>query len=340
MCKLFRGLFLCFLCVYASRNFAQQLPQYTQYLFNNYVLNPAITGIENYVDLKTAYRSQWQGIEGAPETGTITLSLPVGKEFSWDNATSSGANGNNPMGRSYIQEYRAAAPHHGFGLIGVMDKIGPISNTYFNLTYAYHLGLAPKLNLSLGVSAGGTLTSLDRSKLNPSDANDKTSSTNISGVLSPDLGSGIWLYSPRFFMGISGQQLLGGSLLGSGSDQGITIIKKVPHFFLMAGYKAFIAEELALIPSVLLKKSGPASLSIDLNTKLSIKDRLWVGASFRRNDSFSGLMGLNISHLLNLGYSYDFTTSELQKVAGGTHEIVLGLLLNNKYRVICPQRNW
>ena len=322
------------------KGFTQQLPQYTQYIFNNYIVNPAITGIENYTDFKTSYRTQWQGIDGAPETGTFSIHAPIGRNFSWDNATSFAGNGNNPMSRSYLQNYRASEPHHGIGLVVVLDKIGPISNTYGDLTYAYHLGLAPQLNLSVGVAAGVSYVTLDRSKLAPGNPADETIASDLGSQLSPNLGAGLWLYSPRFFVGISGMQLLSGNLLGTGNGQTINIVRKVPHFYFTTGYKVFLAEDIAFLPSILLQKAGHTDLSIDLNSKVAFRDRLWLGASYRKGDSFSVLTGLNISHLINIGYSYDFTTSALKKVSGGTHEVILGILLNNKYKVSSSQRNW
>ena len=305
------------------------------------MLNPAIAGIENYVDLKTGYRNQWQGIEGAPETGFLSVHTPVGKKFGWDNATSFSGSGDNPMSRSYIQDYQASEPHHGIGLIAVFDKAGPINRTNAGLTYAYHLGLAPKLNLSVGVLAGLTNVSVDHSKIiTGSSEPDAAVAANISNQFSPDLGAGIWLYSPRVFVGISGQQLLRGNLLSSSSEQSVIVVKKVPHFFATVGYKLFLSEDIALIPSLLMKKAGPAAFSLDLNSKVAFKDKFWIGGSYRNKDSFSAMAGFYLNHLINVGYSYDFTTSELQKVSGGSHEIILSFLLNNRFRVTCPQKNW
>src|ERR1700710_3136574 len=95
---------------------AQQKPQYTQYVFNNMLLNPAVTGIENYIDLKAGYRSQWTGLQGAPVTSYSTLSAPFGSDFvQGDAASVSPGNEANPYSRLYSQNYQAAEPHHGIG---------------------------------------------------------------------------------------------------------------------------------------------------------------------------------------------------------------------------------
>ncbi|XHR97751.1 PorP/SprF family type IX secretion system membrane protein [Mucilaginibacter sp. UC70_90] len=134
---------------------AQQRPQYTQYVFNNYLLNPALSGIENYTDVKLGYRSQWTGLEGAPVTSYFSVNAPIGNRFLQGDATAFPAGGGlNPSSRSYTQNYMAAEPHHGVGLMVVSDKTGPITQTNIDATYAYHLGLTEKLNLAVGVSAG------------------------------------------------------------------------------------------------------------------------------------------------------------------------------------------
>ncbi|HEY0176010.1 MAG TPA: type IX secretion system membrane protein PorP/SprF, partial [Pedobacter sp.] len=108
---------------------AQQLPQYTQYVFNSFLVNPAVAGIENYTDVKLGYRKQWDGINGAPETGFFSVNMPLGKNYLYGNANSFSGSGDNPMSRSYVQEYRAAEPHHGIGLYAITDKAGPTRQT-------------------------------------------------------------------------------------------------------------------------------------------------------------------------------------------------------------------
>src|SRR6201986_3104423 len=109
---------------------AQQKPQYTEYVFNNLLLNPAVTGIENYIDLKAGYRSQWTGLQGAPVTSYLTLSAPFGSDFvRGDAASVSPGNEENPYSRLYSQNYQAAEPHPGIGFMVVSDQAGPINTT-------------------------------------------------------------------------------------------------------------------------------------------------------------------------------------------------------------------
>ncbi|MGV3509575.1 MAG: type IX secretion system membrane protein PorP/SprF [Sphingobacteriaceae bacterium] len=319
--------------------FGQQRPQYTQYIFNNYLLNPAISGIENYIDLKAGHRTQWTGLEGAPVTNYISIHAPIGKNFMSGDANSFGGQDNNPMSRSYLQNYMAAEPHHGVGMHAVFDKAGPINRVDVSATYAYHLGLSDKLNIALGVVAGISKVNLDLSKIVLENEVDPAIVASEAERLSPDLGAGLWIYGPKFFVGLSAQQLLGQTLSFT-TDETYNQGKAVPHYFLTAGYKIFIGEDVAAIPSVMVKKVSPAPNTYDANLKFAFRDKFWLGGSYRHTDSFSAMAGFNISYLLNLSYSYDFTTSELGNVSNGTHEIIVGLLLNNRYKVTCPQRNW
>ena len=243
------------------------------------------------------------------------------------------------MNRSYLQTYMAAEPHHGVGMHAVVDKAGPINRLDVNATYAYHLGLTESLNISVGVAAGLSKVSLDISKITLENNIDPAIVASENERLTPDLGAGIWLYGPRYFIGLSAQQLLG-QTLNFTNDGKYTQGKAVPHYFLTAGYKIFVGEDIAAIPSVMVKKVSPAPNTYDTNLKLAFRDKFWLGGSYRHGDSFSALAGFNVSYLFNLSYSYDFTTSDLGNVSNGTHEIVLGLLLNNRYKVTCPQRNW
>jgi type IX secretion system PorP/SprF family membrane protein len=331
---------LVFVCVIAGRPVkGQQKPQYTQYIFNNFILNPAISGIENYTDVKAGYRNQWQGLENAPVTSYISIHAPLGKKFLYSNANSFADDGENPMSRSYLQNYMASEPHHGIGFHLVSDKAGPISTTDINLTYAYHQGITAKMNLAVGIAAGVSIVRLDASKVVLENSSDPALTTSKTSKTEPDLGLGLWLYGPQYFAGISVQQLLPNSISFTDIPEYIQG-KQVPHLFLTGGYKFYLSEDIAAIPSVMVKFVSPSPASVDLNTKVAFKDKFWIGSSYRKDDSFSALAGFNAGSLVNVSYSYDFTVSHLRSVNEGSHEIILGLLLNNRYKVICPQKSW
>jgi type IX secretion system PorP/SprF family membrane protein len=318
---------------------AQQRPQYTQYVFNNYLLNPAVSGIENYTDFRAGYRSQWTGLQGAPVTSYLSVNAPIGSNFLYGDATSMSGESENPLSRSYTRNYIAAEPHHGVGAMVVTDRAGPITQTTISGSYAYHLGITSKLNLSVGVMAGVNRISLDLSQVTLADAYDPAVYSGNTSQFKPDLGVGVWAYSGNYYLGASVQQLLKQTItFGNRSvyNQG----KTVPHYFLTGGFKVFLDDEITLLPSVLFKFVDPAPASYDINMKLSFNNKFWVGGSYRHNDSKSAMAGFNISSLINVAYSYDFTSSNLRTVSNGSHEIVLGVLLNNRYRVTSPQHTW
>lgn len=318
--------------------YSQQKPQYTQYIFNNFLLNPAVAGIENYIDVKTGYRSQWTGLDGAPVTTYVSAHMPLGKNYLYGNANSFSGKGDNPMSRSYKQNYMAAEPHHGAGIQAVVDKAGPFQRMDISGSYAYHIGISEKVNASAGISAGIVQVQLDRSKISLENENDNALSNNPGNRIVPDLAAGIWVYGPDFFAGISAGQLAGGNL--SFSDNAGSGSKLVPHFFITGGYKLFLSEDIAAIPSFMLKWVEPVPTSVDINGKLAFRDKLWIGGGYRNDQSFSAMAGFNVSYLFNISYSYDFPSSDIQIANRSSHEVVLGILLNNRYRVTCPERQF
>jgi type IX secretion system PorP/SprF family membrane protein len=332
-----RILFLyAFFAMVAQLSFAQQKPQYTQYVFNNYLLNPAVTGIENYTDLKLGYRSQWTGLQGAPITSYLTINTPIGQNFIDGDATAAtSAGASDPYSRAYTRDYMASEPHHGIGFQVVSDQTGPISQTTMDLSYAYHIGLTEKWNLALGVSAGVNHISLNTAEITLENPLDPAISNGNNSQWKPDLNAGIWAYTQNYFIGASVQQLLKQNLYFNTSSN-VTQSQTVPHYFFTAGVKLPLTEDVSLLPSVLVKVIQPVPTTFDLNLKMDFSDVLWIGGSYRRDDSFGLLAGFNVSSSINVGYSYDLTTSALKTVSNGTHEIVLGILLNNKYKVRSP----
>lgn len=329
--------FLVLLGTISSR--AQQKPQYTQYIFNNYLINPAITGIESYTDVKAGYRNQWTGLDGAPVTMYFTIQTPIGNKFIQGDAMSQPRSNEDPMSRSYVQDYQAAAPHHGIGFTVVTDKAGPITQNNYNVTYAYHLGITSNLNLAVGVAAGLASINLNTSQITLENALDPAIANGNNNQLKPDLGLGIWAYSAQYFFGISAQQVLPQTLFFS-SNSTYNQSKTVPHYFITGGVKLFLAEDITLLPSVMFKYVNPVPTTFDLNLKMAFQDKFWIGGSYRRNDAIAAMAGINIGSFLNFGYAYDFTTSNLNTVSNGTHEIILGIMLNNMYKVVCPRRFW
>ena len=150
-----KNFILCTVCLMVvAGTQAQQRPHYTQYVLNQYIINPAITGIENYTDVKFSHRHQWVGFEDAPVTTYFTIHKALGKNDYRTTATSFEMEGENPRGKGYWSEYEPADPHHGIGLQVINDQTGPINNFSAYATYAYHIGISPRTNLAAGFGAG------------------------------------------------------------------------------------------------------------------------------------------------------------------------------------------
>jgi type IX secretion system PorP/SprF family membrane protein len=301
--------------------FAQQRPQYSQYMVNNFLLNPALTGIEDYADIRVSNRQQWVGLDGAPVTYYATAHMPLNK----------GAGST---------KYAKALAHHGAGVIFHTDKTGPLRRTGISGTYAYHLPLTRKINASAGVAAGLIRNSVNNADLqftNPSDPLLGGGAIN-QNVL--DLSLGLWVYSRNFSVGLAGAQLLENAGTFRAANENNVSLDLQRHYFLTGSYRFSTFDRIDFIPSVMLKLAAPSPLAMDFNLRALYDERFWVGASYRHKDALVGMVGVYISPLLDVSYSYDATTSSLNRVSAGTHEVVIGFKLLNDRRIICPQWVW
>jgi type IX secretion system PorP/SprF family membrane protein len=338
--------FITILLLSATGAHAQQKPYFTQYIINNYVLNPAITGIENYTDLKISYRDQWTNIPGRPQTSYLSIHTPINKPDYRTTATSFGIPGENPRGKAYWEEYTVPEDHAGLGLIVMNDKTGYITRSSLYATFAYHKGLTPRTSISAGFLAGGSKVSLDRTKIEWAtlDPNDPAIGYNASELkkVKPEVGVGIWVYGANAFFGASVLNIVPGKVRFSAMDNlGGNF---VPEYMATAGYRFFMTDEISVLPSVMMQYINPFELQIHGNVKLQYMDKLWIGASYRKSDQLGGyaaMAGINVSNFFNVSYAYDQShTSRLNYYTRSTHEIILGFLLNNKYGDTCPRNIW
>ncbi len=329
-----------FICLnFLEHVYGQEVPRSSQYIFNNFLLNPALSGIDSYIDLKIGYRQQWTGVEGAPTTQYISINTPIGDDYIRSSINSFSSNGYNPLSRSLVNSYSAAEPHHGFGLIAMNDKAGLLRQNIVNATYAYHLGLSRDVNLSVGIAAGFHSLGLKVDNIVAESEQDPLFNADYNNRLRPDLGFGIWLYGPRFFVGASAKQIVGNRGVLEGNSMVVRPYQS-PSLYGTTGYKIFLDEEIAMIPSMLVSYWNNSPPAIDVNLKLAYQDKFWIAGSYRNNDAFSMLAGYNFGSLINISYSYDVNTSALSRVNKGTHEIGIGFLLNNTYEVKCSTRQF
>ena len=312
---------------------AQQKPHYTQYLLNNYIINPALSGIDNYIDVKLSTRNQWIGIDGAPRTYYATINGSVGKQDYRQNATSFDMIGRNTHGNDFLENYTPLTPHHGWGFTAINYKTGYIDRSTAYGTYAYHLGLNKDYSLSAGFGAGGSLITVDASKITLAQPGDLAIGSAIDKInlIKPELNAGLWLYSAKLFAGISAQQIIPSklSLVESSLNKSTT----VPHLFLTAGYRMRATYDVYVLPSMMVRYIPGIPTGIDLNCRVQYLDLLWIGGNFRKGDGFSAICGMNVNRMFQFSYSYDTNNGKylLSTMNKGTHEIVLGFVLRNRH---------
>jgi type IX secretion system PorP/SprF family membrane protein len=275
---------------------AQQLPQISQYMENDYVINPAVAGTEQYFDVNFMSRQQWVGITDAPRTFTLSLAAPMKNE------------------------------KMGLGGYIYADNAGPTRRTGFQLSYSYILTLNESLKLSLAASGGLQQFAIDGSQITLTNSDDPALYGEKRADLLFDAKFGAYLYHEDFYVGVTFPQLLQNQLDLYDSNNSISRLED--HYYLTAGYKYEINETFTVEPSVMVKYTQPVPLKIDASARVFYQNMIWLGASYRNNDAIVAMAGYEYQETLSIGYSYDFTTSNLQNYSSGTHEIVLGFKFN------------
>ena len=274
-------------------SFSQQLPQYSQYLLNDFVLNPAIAGSKDYFEAKSNHRFQWVGITDAPRTFVLSMNGP----FKFKNM--------------------------GIGGYLFTDVTGPTSRVGAYGSYAYHIQLNSEIMLSMGLFGGIMQYNLDATKLSLLDQGDPLVGLGVESVIIPDAGFGLYGYSDQYYFGVSIPQLLQNKLKLGDTTQ--VLGKLQSHYFLTGGYIFDIGSDVKIEPSVLLKAVIPVPMQLYISVKAIYQNMVWLGLSYRTYDAMSVIMGYNYKNQLTIGYSLDFTTSDLKSYSGGTHELMLGI---------------
>lgn len=290
--------------VFSTIAIAQQDPHYTQYTYNPMTVNSAYTGSRGHMALLSLYRSQWVGIEGSPQTITFSIDSP-------------------------INEY------NGIGLSVIQDELGPSSETYIDGNYAHHLILNRNGDkLAFGIKAGVRFLSLDWSKGIHKDP-DVAFNENINGKLLPTIGAGAFYYSRNAYFGVSVPNFFSNETYDELKDAETT---ERMHFFLIGGYVFDVNPNLKFKPSFLGKYVAGSPLSVDVSANFLLYETLNLGVNYRWDDSLSAILGFQVSTKINLGYAYDFTTTNLTNYNSGTHEIFFRYQLISKITKIKSPR--
>jgi len=285
---------------------AQQEAMFTQYMFNGLALNPAYAGSHEALSATFLMRDQWTGLPGAPSTQTFSVHSP-------------------------IRNARIA-----LGLQFIHDKIAVFDQYGVNGAYAYRI-FTDKGTLSLGLQFGLTSYSADLTDLTTQVPNDPAFQGSVNKTM-PNFGAGLYYYTDRFYIGLSAPQLVTNSL----SEDVVEIdadARQERHYFLTAGHMFELSRNVKLKPNVLIKAVEGAPVQMDLNLNALFSDVLWVGVSWRSLSDFNGLLELQLTDQLLLGYSYDFAhTTDLSRINSGSHELMLNYRFRYaKNKVITPR---
>lgn len=281
---------------------AQQVPMYSQYFFNNYAYNPAVGGTTNTVNVTSNHRYQWVGLQDAPRTYTLTVEGPT-KNLKM-----------------------------GLGAFLFTDHVGPTRRTGLQFSYSYILNVTSKIKLSLGLSAGILEWKLDGHKVHLYSAGDQVLVNSVMRSLLPDASFGFHLFHDKWYFGASAPNLLQNKLkFDNGAYTGLSRLED--HYYINGGYKFDIGDDFQIEPGMMIKFVTPAPIQVDPMVRLIWREQLWIGGVYRAmfgidglaSNAASAMIGFTYNKNLKIGYSYDFTMSNLNNYSNGTHELMLGV---------------
>lgn len=281
------------LLFFSQQCIAQQKVQFTQYMFNGLVINPAYAGADEALSLTFIQRKQWSGINQAPSTQTLSAHTLFKKR------------------------------QNGLGFTLINDKIGVHRNLNILTSYAYHLKVGENSYLSMGVQAGiHNRKSNYGSLIGNSNADPRLSSEPISNT-SFDLGMGLYFRSRRLHVGLSAPELLPENI---SLNDSLTIRLSEVNFFLFSKYRIAVSEFIDVEPSVLLKYLSGVPFSYDLNMSLIYRKVITFGLSYRKRESIDFMLKGQFTPQLQFGYAYDHPIGEVSKASGGSHELMIQYL--------------
>ena len=279
---------------------AQQTPQFTQYMYNTMSINPAYAGSLQTLDIVGTYRDQWRGIDGAPVTQNLGIHSPLRNE------------------------------KVGVGLNLTNDKLGPAKQFFADANFSYTVQVNPTAKLAFGLKTGVRIFNVDFTEGDFVNPNDQLNN-NIDNRASVNLGGGLYLHSNNWYLGMSIPDFLSDDFY---DDNDEAVAEEEIQYFLIGGYVFDFSQDLKFKPAFLAKYLDGTPLVVDVSANFLLYDRLTLGASYRFEDSFSGVVGFEVLKGFFAGYSYDASTTELSNYNDGTHELILRYTAPPKIEII------
>jgi type IX secretion system PorP/SprF family membrane protein len=284
--------------------FSQQLPQFTQYMYNTISINPAYAGSRETLSLVGLHRSQWVGLDGGPTTQTFSIHAPMRNE------------------------------KVGLGLSFINDELGFENFTYIYGDFSYTINLNAKTKLAFGLKAGFTSYSIDQ-ELRDAEPNDPAI-YGIENRWNPNMGLGTFLHSNKWYLGLSAPRILTTDLNGEDNVQALERIS----YYITGGYVFDLNKSTKFKPAFLVKATNGAPLSYDFTANFLFNEKVWLGAAYRFNESAGALgaiMDFQVSKQLRIGYAYEYPISDIRPYANGTHEILLMFEVFKSKRIKSPR---
>ncbi len=284
---------------------AQQNPGYTQYMYNTMTVNSAYAGSTGSLEAVLLHRSQWVGIDGAPQTQAFNIHSPLRNE------------------------------NIGLGLSIVNDKLGPSSELQFDANFSYTIALSQQTKLAFGLKAGARMMNIDWTKGIYYNQVDPLLNNNINNKLNPSLGAGLFLHTEKWYLGASVPNFIRSDYY---DDIQESVVADVLHYYFMGGYVFNLSDNLKFKPAFLARFVSGAPVIADVSANFLIHEKFTVGASHRWDDSISALFGFQISESFFVGYAFDYSTTKLNKYNDGSHEFILRYQLQKKSKQIKSPR--
>ncbi|TDS56858.1 PorP/SprF family type IX secretion system membrane protein [Myroides indicus] len=287
---------------------SQQDPQYTQYMYNTTNINPAYAGSRESLSIFGIHRTQWLGLDGAPQTNTFSI--------------------NTPISDSQV----------GLGVNFINDKLGVMDENTISIDFSYTLDLGRHYNknkLSFGLKGSANILNVAYSKLLTYNPNDPRFAQDISGEFTPNIGAGVYWHNDRTYFGFSIPNFLETTRY---DDNVQTTMRQSMHYYFIGGHVFDLNPTLKFKPAFLLKAVKGSPLHADITANFLIHDKFTLGVSYRWDAAWSALAGFQITDGLFIGYSYDSDIKALKNYNNGSHEIFLRFELFNKYRRVNSPR--
>lgn len=289
--KNFKLLLILALITFTARStFGQQDPQYTQYMYNMNVINPAYAGSQGTLSIGLLGRTQWVGLAGAPRTITASINAPISDRV-------------------------------GLGFSAIADEIGPIKEQNVYADFSYTIETSREGRLAFGIKGGFTFQNIDYLSLSSQQLDISAFTENLNEVY-PNVGVGAFYYTEKFYAGLSMPNMLKARHFESNNGYNLIATEDM-HYFLTSGYVFDISNNLKLKPSIMVKAVEGAPVSLDFSANALFNDKFELGLSWRVDDSISGMINFLVSPDFRIGYAYDYTLSNLGEFNDGSHELFL-----------------